>query len=58
VELTLEWPAETGNAGTVELVVLGQVVRSGEGRTAIAIEKYEFVRQKHNSLSAGGAASA
>jgi hypothetical protein len=56
VELKLEGPAETGQKDRVELVVVGQVVRSGAGRTAIAI-KYEFARQMDKSLAAGAASA-
>jgi hypothetical protein len=45
IELQLDWPGYTDNGRVeVRLHILGRVLRSHSGRTAIAIEKYDFLR--------------
>jgi len=42
VELSVNWPARLGGYCPLKFVVVGRVVRSGEGKAAVRIQKYEF----------------
>jgi hypothetical protein len=55
IELTLDWPGLAEEAERTEVMILGRVLRSEAGKTAIAIEKYKFTRNKIDALSAGAA---
>ena len=42
VEIAISWPVQLDKATHLKLVVLGDLVRSDEGRAVISIERYEF----------------
>src|SRR3954447_21076418 len=50
VELLLDWPSLSSHVGKISLLIQGQVVRSDPGRTAIAIERHEFVRDRFSAM--------
>lgn len=45
LEVAVNWPAHLDNKCPLKLVTTGRVVRSEDGRAAIAIERYEFRTQ-------------
>ncbi len=45
LEVSVNWPAHLDNKCPLKLVTTGRVVRSDQGRAAIAIERYEFRTQ-------------
>src|SRR5260370_31650866 len=45
VELAIHWPAQRHDQSTVQLVVLGRVVRMGDSVAAIRTIKFEFRTQ-------------
>jgi hypothetical protein len=42
VELSINWPTKLDGKQPLKLVVVGNVVRSGAGETALEIHEYEF----------------
>ncbi len=50
LELAVAWPAHLDNRCALKLVTTGRVVRSEDGRAAIAIERYEFRTQGSHGL--------
>jgi hypothetical protein len=53
LELSVNWPAQLDNSCPLKLVALGRVVRTDDGKAAIAIEKYEFRTQGSKTFAAG-----
>ncbi len=51
LELAVNWPAQLDNRCALKLVTTGRVVRSEDGRAAIAIERYEFRTQGSHGLN-------
>ena len=45
LEVAVNWPAHLDNKCPLKLVTTGRVIRSEDGRAAIAIERYEFRTQ-------------
>jgi hypothetical protein len=52
VELIVDWPCMSEQVGTIRLMIQGQVVRSDSRRTAIAIERHEFLRDRVEAATA------
>ena len=52
VELIVDWPCMSEQVGTITLLIHGQVVRSDSRRTAIAIERHEFLRERLDAACA------
>jgi hypothetical protein len=52
VELIVDWPCISEQVGTIRLMIQGQVVRSDSRRTAIAIERHEFLRDRLDAACA------
>ncbi|MGA2434169.1 MAG: PilZ domain-containing protein [Bryobacteraceae bacterium] len=50
LELAVNWPAYLDNRCALKLVTTGRVVRSEDGKAAIAIERYEFRTQGSHGL--------
>ncbi len=50
LELAVAWPAHLDNRCPLKLVTTGRVVRSEQGRAAIAIERYEFRTQGSRAM--------
>jgi len=48
LELSINWPAQLDQKLPLQLVTLGRVVRSDNGRYAMAIERYEFRTMRGN----------
>jgi hypothetical protein len=42
VEVAVNWPARLDNVTPLKLVLRGRIVRVGESRAAMSIERYEF----------------
>lgn len=51
LELSVNWPAQLDNRCALKLVTTGRVVRSEQGKAAIAIERYEFRTQGSHGLN-------
>ena len=50
LEVTLDWPVRLNQRVPLKLVVLGHVLRSADGYTAVSINHYEF-RTRANGLA-------
>jgi hypothetical protein len=50
LEVTLDWPVRLNQQVPLKLVILGHVLRSADGCTAMSINQYEF-RTRANSLA-------
>jgi hypothetical protein len=51
LEVTLDWPARLNGQIPLKLVVLGHVLRSSEGYTAMSIHQYEFRTRANAAIS-------
>jgi hypothetical protein len=51
LEVTLDWPARLNREIPLKLVILGSVLRSSNGCTAMSINQYEFRTRGHAALS-------
>ena len=49
IEVSVNWPMQLSSSCRLKLVAEGRVVRSGDGRVAIAIDRYEFRTQGSRS---------
>ena len=45
IQLSISWPVLLGDTCAMRFIVFGRVVRSGDGRCACTIDKYEFRTQ-------------
>ena len=51
LRVALDWPMRIDRRVFLRLIIVGQVVRSGHGRTAMTIEKHEFRIRAINTSS-------
>jgi hypothetical protein len=51
LEITLDWPARLNREIPLKLVILGNVLRSSDGYTAMTINQYEVRTRRHAALS-------
>lgn len=50
IELSISWPVLLENATPMRLVIVGRILRSGDGLSACTVDKYEFRTQARTTL--------